>query len=200
MGYSNFKSLRQTLEKFDIEEINTNLFPNIQPVEPSNWLKESLTYAKIMPLTNEKSKSERLISPVLIEVGVYFHNKITIYSGEDLPIDERQDLTGFCDFLIAQHPLKSVIQAPIITVAEAKDENMDYGKGQCLAQMYAAQIFNERKAKPQPYIYGCAVTGDDWKFMKLEENQVIIDTETYYLSELPKILGVFHQIVNYYLD
>ncbi|TAG94045.1 MAG: hypothetical protein EAZ20_01195 [Bacteroidetes bacterium] len=200
MGYSAFKTLRQALERLDIEEFNKNLFPEVEPVMPSNWLKESLAFAELMPLTNEKSKSEKIISPILMEISLSFRENITLYSGEDLYIDEKRDLSGACDFFLSKHPLKSVMQAPIITLAEAKDEDMDYGKGQCLAQMYAAQIFNEQKGKSQPYLYGCAVTGDDWKFMRLEKNKVYIDTKTYYLSDLPKILGIFHQIVHSYID
>jgi hypothetical protein len=195
MGYRAFKTLRQALERLDIEEFNLNLFPQIDTVEPSDWLNQTLQLAELMPLTNEKSKSERIISPILLEVSLAFKENITLYSGEDLYIDDKRDLSGACDFFLAKHPLKTVMQAPIITLAEAKDEDMDYGKGQCLAQMYGAQIFNEQKGKSQPFLYGCAVTGDDWKFMRLEGRQVYIDTKTYYLSDLPKILGIFHQIV-----
>jgi hypothetical protein len=199
MGYSNFKNLRQALERLDIEEIDVNLFPVFEPVQASELLLKVLEIAKMMPLTNEKSKSERLISPILMEVAVSFRANITLYSGEDLYIDEKKDLSGACDFFLAKHPRKEVMQAPIITLAESKNEDMDYGRGQCLAQMYAAQLFNEQKGKPQPFIYGCAVTGGDWKFMKLAGKQVFVDEETYYISDLPKILGIFHHIIKLYL-
>ncbi len=199
MGYSNFKNLRQALERLDIEEIDVNLFPAIEPVPGSAWLLQTLALADQMPLTNEKSKSERLISPILLEVALSFKASITLYSGEDLYIDEKRDLSGACDFFLAKHPKKQVMQAPIITLAEAKDEVLDYGQGQCAAQMYAAQVFNEQKGKPQPFIYGCAVTGGDWKFMKLAGRQLFLDSKTYYISELPTILGIFHQIIKLYL-
>jgi hypothetical protein len=199
MGYSNYKTLKQTLDRLDLEEINVSLFPQITLYQPSEWLKRSLEIAELVPLTNEKSKSEHIISPIITEIALAYLDKVTLYSGEDLYIDEKKDLSGACDFFIAKHPRKSVMQAPIITLAEAKDEDMDYGKGQCLAQMYAAQVFNEQKGKPQAFIYGCAVTGDDWKFLKLEGRQVTIDTKTYYLSDLPKILGIFHQIIQSFL-
>jgi hypothetical protein len=199
MGYSNFKNLRQALERLDIEEIDVNLFSVIEPVQASAWLFQTLELADQMPLTNEKSKSERLISPILLEVALSFKQNITLYSGEDLYVDEKKDLSGACDFFLAKHPRKEVMQAPVITLAESKDQDMDYGKGQCLAQMYAAQIFNEQKGKPQPFIYGCAVTGGDWKFMKLAGKQLFLDNKTYYISELPNILGIFHHIIKLYL-
>ena len=199
MGYINYKSLKQALKKLQIDEISINLFPTIQEVAPSDWLKMSLLLANGMPLTNEKSKSERLISPILLEVSLAYKEYITLYSGEDLVVDVAQDLSGECDFFIAKHPRKDVMQAPIITLVEAKDEDMDYGKGQCLAQMYGSQRFNEEEGHKQPFIYGCVVTGGDWKFMKLIDKQIIIDTETYYLTDITKILGVFHQIIKSFL-
>jgi hypothetical protein len=65
--------------------------------------------------------------------------------------------------------------------------------------MYATMLYNEQKGKPVPHIYGCAVTGDVWKFLKLDQQRVFLDTENYYLVELPKILGIFHQILNSFL-
>lgn len=199
MGYSNFKTLKQTLKKLQLEETDVNLFAEIIPVEPSEWLIQTLAIAEKIPLTNEKSKSERIISNILVEVVLAYQSKVTLYSGEELYVDEKQDLAGACDFIIAKHQKKQVMQTPIITLAEAKNENFNYGQGQCLAQMYAAQIFNEIEGHPQNCIYGCAVTGDNWKFLKLVNNQAYIDNKTYYLNDLPKILGIFHQIIDYYL-
>ncbi|TAE49025.1 MAG: hypothetical protein EAZ44_01980 [Cytophagia bacterium] len=199
MGYSNFKSLKLTLEKLNLEETDEILFPQIDLVAPSEWLLQTLLFAKRLPLTNEKSKSERVISPILAEVALYFEKQFTMFSGEDLTVDSSKDLSGECDFFFAQHPRKSVMQAPVVTFVEAKDEDFEYGQAQCTAQMYASMLYNEQKGKPVPYIYGCAVTGDVWKFLKLEKGKITLDTENYYLIELPKILGIFHQILNSFL-
>jgi hypothetical protein len=86
MGYSNFKTLGQALERLNLEEIDINLFPTINLVQPSEWLKTTLEMAELLPLTNEKSKSERLISPILIEISLAYQKDITLYSGEDLYI------------------------------------------------------------------------------------------------------------------
>jgi hypothetical protein len=199
MGYSNYKNLKQTLKKLELEELDVLLFPSFELVEPSEWLKQTLAIADRTPLTNEKSKSERIVSPILLEVALCYENKVTLYSGEDLTVDTNRDLSGECDFFISKHPRKSVMQAPIITFVEAKDEDFEYGQAQCTAQMYASQLFNEQEGKPTPFIYGCAVTSGEWKFLKLEDNKIFIDTRTYYLIELPKILGVFHYIIKSFL-
>lgn len=200
MGYSNYKNLKQTLKKLNLEENNLLLFPNLELVAPSDWLLQTLAIADRTPLTNEKSKSERIVSPILLEVALQYESKVTLYSGEDLTVDPSLDLNGECDFFISKHARKSVMQAPIITFVEAKDEDFEYGQAQCIAQMYASLIFNEQEGKPVPFVYGCAVTSGEWKFLKLEKNKVFIDTKTYYLNEISKILGVFHQIIQCFLD
>jgi hypothetical protein len=199
MGYSNYKNLKQTLKKLELEELDVPLFPSIKLVEASDWLLQTLALAKRTPLTNEKSKSERIVSPILMEVALQYEKQITLYSGEDLTVDTARDLSGECDFFLSKHPRKSVMQAPIITFVEAKDEDFEYGQAQCTAQMYGSLLFNEQEGKPIPFVYGCAVTSGEWKFLKLHKNQILIDTETYYLVELPKILGIFHQIIQSFL-
>ena len=57
MGYSNFKKIKTVSRKFKIDVLLVDLFNNIQPIQPSSWLLESLQIAKRMPMTNEKSKA-----------------------------------------------------------------------------------------------------------------------------------------------
>lgn len=195
MGYSNYKNFGQTLAKFNLDEIDVDMFHATNVVQPSDWLRQTLTIADQVPLTNEKSKSERVISPILTEVALHFKQQITLFSGEELLVDAQNDLSGPCDFFFAKHPRKSVMQAPVVSLVEAKDEDLEYGQAQCTAQMYAALQYNAQKGKAIPFIYGCVVTGGDWRFLRLENNILTLDSKIYYLVELPKILGIFHQII-----
>ena len=45
------------------------------------------------------------------------------------------------------------------------------------------------------WVYGCVTTGEDWQFLRLEVNQVTIDSQRYYISELELVLGVFQAIL-----
>ncbi len=200
MDYSNYKNFKQTLKKLNLDQTDELMFPIIEPVQPSDWLLQTLAIAERVPITNEKGKSERVISPILTEVALSFEKEITLFSGEDLTLDPSRDLAGECDFFFSKHPRKSVMQAPIVTFVEAKDEDFEYAQAQCTAQMYASLLFNEQEGKPIPFVYGCGVTGGDWKFLRLEKGRLTLDTKTYYLVELPKILGIFHQILNSFLD
>ena len=143
MGYSNFKKIRTVSRKFKIDVLLVDLFNNIQPIQPSSWLLESLQIAKRMPMTNEKSKAERIVSPILLEISKDYSDRISFFSGENIDIRPEDDLAGECDFFFGLHPPKPFIDTPIISLAESKDEDMEWGIAQCAAQMYGAKLFNE---------------------------------------------------------
>lgn len=199
MGYSNFKNLKQVQAKFDITIRQANLFSNITPIEPTTWLKRSLEIAYENPLSNEKGKSERLISPILAEVHQLHKDKLTLFSGEELNVEPENDLNGACDFFFSAISGAYLLEAPIVTLAEAKDEDMDYGIGQCTAQMIGATKFNILKGKPRNKIWGCATTAGEWKFLKLIEIKpdsyaLTVDATSYYVDKIEVLLGVFNTI------
>jgi hypothetical protein len=197
MGYSNYKKLKQVTKKFGLDAENTKLFSKISIVEPSSWLTQTLEKAQLFPLTNEKVKSEKIVSPILSEVAETYINQITLFSGEELPVDAEKDLSGECDFFFVLAPRKPYLESPIISLVESKDEDMDYGIAQCAAQLYGAKLFNEMEGKNFPVLYGCATDGVEWKFIRFENNVFYIDNKVY--TDLKEILGVFHHIIKSYL-
>ena len=87
------------------------------------------------------------------------------------------------------------IEAPTFCIVEAKNDNLDIGIPQCIAEMYAARLFNQRQNKPIHVIYGCVTTGELWQFFKLEGQVVYQDTTTFHLNDLPPILGILQFMV-----
>ena len=197
MGYSNFKKLKTVTKKFNLSAKRDKLFLEVQPVQPSSWLVETLQISEEIPLNNEKAKSERVISPILTEVARVYVDKISFFSGEDLNINVEDDLSGECDFFFTLIPKSPYLESPIISLAEAKDEDMEYGIAQCSAQLYGAKLFNEMEEKDIPVLYGCATTGTDWQFIRFENNVFLIDTKIY--TDLKEILGLWHWIIQFYL-
>jgi hypothetical protein len=79
-------------------------------------------------------------------------------------------------------------------IVEAKNENIKGGLGQCVAEMIAAQLFNEREGNAIDTIYGAVTTGEIWKFLKLVGAVASIDLSDYYIvRDVPKILGILWQ-------
>ncbi len=92
-------------------------------------------------------------------------------------------------------PEQYFITAPILAVVEAKNENMSSGLGQCVAEMVAVRLFNERNNQPIVKVYGVVTTGTNWRFLVLENNQLMIDTEEYYIKKINKILWILVSFV-----
>lgn len=197
MGYSNFRKIRTVVKKFDLDAQIIPLFENTPKVEPSNWLIESLRLSRLMPLMNEKTKAERVVSPILLEIVQNYHDKITLFSGEEISVNPSEDLSGECDFFFALHPPKPYIEAPIISLVEAKDEDMEWGLAQCSAQLYGAKLFNEQEGKTFPILYGCATDGVEWQFIRFQDNIFYVDNQVY--TDLRELLGVWHHILQSFL-
>ena len=79
---------------------------------------------------------------------------------------------------------------------EAKKENIMGGLGQCVAEMVAAQIFNQQADNEISIILGVVTSGNIWKFLQLQGKECRIDLNEYYLQDISKILGILNSAVN----
>jgi hypothetical protein len=192
MAYSDFK-LKEIVKQFDLTlNENLDLFATIPEVEASEILKVMLkeNAALAVDINTEKARSELIIAPILLEVRRQLNYQIGLFSGSEFNVAPEQGLNGICDFLISLSPERLFISAPVITLVEAKKEDIKAGLGQCVAEMLAAQLFNEREENEIPIIYGVVTSGTNWRFLKLEGKIVYIDMVEYYLSDVQKILGI----------
>ncbi|MDD1414711.1 hypothetical protein MEN41_08700 [Dolichospermum sp. ST_con] len=192
MSYSDFtletvkKNLHLNISSRD------NIFSEVAPLPVSEYLQETLAYNVPFALASntEKSRSEMIITPILLELTKKLTNQISLFSGVEFNIEPSQGLNGNCDFLISRSPEFLLINAPVIIIVEAKKENIKGGLGQCIAEMYAARLFNEREGNEITEIYGVVTTGEIWKFLKLSGELVQIDLAEYFLNDVNKILGI----------
>ena len=97
MGYSKYKKLKTVVKKFNLDAKSASLFDTIEPFEASPWLLDTLKKSRLVPLNNEKTKAERIISPILVEIAEFYQEKITLFSGEELEVNAADDLSGACD-------------------------------------------------------------------------------------------------------
>ena len=199
MGYSKYKKLKVLTQKFGLKSIALSLFKDLEitPRQPSEWLTISLRKAYITPPNNAKSKSERLVSPILLEVMEEFQQQISFFSGEEININAADNLAGPCDFFFALTPPTVYLECPIISIAEAKDEDLEWGLAQCAAQVYGAYLLNLQEGKELPILYGCSTTGVEWQFFKFENNTFYIDKIP--MTDLAQVLGTWHWILNSYI-
>ncbi len=147
-------------------------------------------------INTEKARSEMIIAPILLEIRRKVNYNISLFSGVDFNVDFSQGLNGFCDFLISRSKEQLFIQAPVLTIVETKNENLKSGLGQCVAEMVAAQLFNQQEGNKISTIYGAVTIGTIWQFLKLHGALVSIDLREYYIRDIQKILGILMQAVN----
>ncbi|MDB9307265.1 hypothetical protein PN471_01025 [Aphanizomenon sp. CS-733/32] len=195
MAYSDF-SLTKFKKIFNITiDEEADLFATVEPIELSEKLTSTLeeTTELALAINTEKARSEMIIAPILLEVRRKANYQISLFSGTDFNVDVERGLNGYCDFVISRSREQLTINAPVLIIVEAKNENIKGGLGQCAAAMLAAQLFNEQEGNEIKTIYGAVTTGDIWKFLKLEGTEICIDLNNYYIKELNKILGILCQ-------
>ncbi len=197
MPYSQF-TIEQIKSSFGIRlSEQVGIFGNIPEASYSNFLSETLDYniPLALAINSEKSRSELIVMPILIELRKQLSNQISLFSGKDFTVDAQKGLNGFCDFLISKSPEQLIIEAPVIALVEAKNDNIETGLGQCMAEMIAAQLFNHQKGNEVQKVYGVVTTGSLWKFMQLEDQTITIDLNEYFLGNVGKIVGILRSLI-----
>ncbi len=99
-------------------------------------------------------------------------------------------MNGVCDFVLSLSPEQLEVEAPAVMIVEAKKSDLNPGIGQCIAEMIAAQKFNEINNQSIPTIYGSVTNGTVWRFLQLTEQTVTIDFTDYPLPPIDVILGI----------
>ena len=163
-----------------------------------DWLTKTLEMGKPFATLSEKARSENLVHPILMYLCTYNQYQFSVYSGIELNVDAEQDLNGECDFMLAKGEPNPRLNMPLFCLIEAKDQDIKRAVPQCVAQLYAATLHNQKRGHHFPYLYGCVTTGETWCFLKLAEKTCWIDVDRYYHLQLKDLLGVLQSIVNGY--
>ncbi len=197
--------MAQSYSKFTYDDVNAlgiriirrPLFNGeVIDLAPSAWLKQSLEFNLRRPMGTEKAKSELIITPILNEMVIRNDEQITFFSGYNFDVDKKQGLKGHVDFMLSHEAQLPYIEAPTFCIVEAKNDNLDNGIPQCIAEMYAAQLFNQQRGKQQEVIFGTVTSGLAWQFMKLTGKEVILDADIYYLNQLSHLIGILQIIID----
>lgn len=148
-----------------------------------------------LAINTEKAKSEFIIAPVLLELRRLLGGAVGLFSGVALDVDPGKGLTGVCDFILTKAAHQFILSTPLVTVVEAKNDNLRNGLGQCIAEMYAAALYNQQEGGTIEAVWGVVTTGSAWKFLRLENTTVTLDVKEYYIDNIGKILGVLQHVV-----
>jgi hypothetical protein len=199
MSYSQFTTLEMIESNFDIKIADkVGIFDQIPESKYSDFLGQTLqdNIALALAINTEKARSELIVTPILVELRKHFNYQISFFSGKEFNIDSEKGLNGFCDFLISRSPEQLLIKTPVVALVEAKNDNLQNGLPQCMAEMIAARIFNERNNNNIAAIYGVVTTGTNWKFLRLINQTIEVDLNDYFIDKISKIIGILKHLIN----
>lgn len=193
MSYSDF-TLEAVERQCGVTTQEAVLFPGSPVAQVPDWLPGWLTRGTRLALISEKARSEFIVVPILLAARELSGDQFAIYSGQRLDVDPEKGLVGECDFILAIGPAVPPLHAPLMTVVEAKKNDIEVGLGQCIAQMVAARKFNEAAGRTMSPVYGCVTTGETWQFLRLVDQSALLNRDRYYLDNVGGILGAFQAI------
>jgi len=197
MAYNDF-TLEALKRQFNLRtDEGSDLFGQVPAVPISDLLRETLNESVPLALdiSTEKARSELIIAPVLMETRRQFGRQVSLFSGVEFNVDLEQGLRGVCDFLLSLSPEQLAIEAPVVAVVEAKNENIKQGIVQCAAEMVASQRFNRERDNPVHSVFGAVTTGSIWKFLRLTESIVSVDKTEYHISQVERIVGILVEML-----
>jgi hypothetical protein len=198
MSYSQFTTLEMIESSFDIKIIDkVGIFDKIPESEYSDFLGQTLqeNVSLALAINTEKARSELIVTPILVELKKHFNSQISFFSGKEFNVDFEKGLNGFCDFLISRSPEQLLIKTPVVALVEAKNDNIQNGLPQCMAEMIAARVFNERNNNNISSIYGVVTTGTNWKFLRLIDQIIEVDLNEYFIDKISKIVGILKYFI-----
>ena len=192
-------TIQDLRDKLGIILETETFLPAIEPSIIPDWLHTYLEINRLSPALakSEKAVSEMLITPILSAIKDQNKGRVALFSGEPFSGGE---LTGFCDFIFAANPKAFLPEPPILVLVEAKKQDIYGGIPQCVAEMYVAQMMNEKANIKSDTVFGCVTTGTEWLFLKLTANRAISEPTILYFNDLPKIMGIFQYMINNFLE
>ncbi len=174
-----------------------DLFSHVDPVavrpDFSQHLQPGIDLARA--IDNEMAKSAFIIAPVLLELREMMGRSFGLFTAIELSADVSRGLTGFCDYLLTKSPVQMVARGPLVTIIEAKNDNIHSGLWQAIATTYSLGLINRNEGHPVKAAYGAITTGNMWQFIRVDETTVTFDSTQYLISDLGKIFGILKHII-----
>ena len=165
MSYGKFERIEQVSDKFGIK-VKRASFIEVKDIKIDEFflLRMGRALLKDVNFVNEDAIRQHIIAPMLDIVSDNYE-ELEVWSEVTYTVDEKLDLDGKPDYLIAPYADNGGISTPQIRVMEAKEKDWKKGWAQALAEMYAASTQGAN------ICYGVVTTGEFWQFSKLEDGK-----------------------------
>ncbi len=117
-------------------------------------------------------------------VSVY--KKISLWVQKAIAYDDK--LSGTPDYIVSKKSElgKTMLEFPLLIVAEAKKNDFEQSWAQCLSELIAARYLNNNSEKP---VYGIVTDGKLWEFGKLTEEGFTKNTDSFTVTDPNRLFG-----------
>lgn len=191
MAFSDYKSISQVQAEFQIKYQEDN-FVFHKAYEPSKvFLAEFEFNQQNMDMfASEAARCEIVIFPILREVYKNYYRKTSLWIQRQISFDEK--LNGTPDYIVSRKSElgKTMLEYPLLIIAEAKKNDFEQGWAQCLSELVAAKNINQSEES----VYGIVTDGKLWEFGKLDSNIFTKNIDSFIVSELSKLFGALNFI------
>ncbi len=198
MAFTDFKSIAQVQETFDIRYSEADYIQYTPNIEPSSAFLEEFTFSRehIDVFASETSRCENVIYPILRDVYKRYVDCFSLWSHKSIAYDAQ--LSGAPDYLISTRSAlgKTVLGTPIIVVVEAKRNDFIEGWGQCLAELVAIQKIKDDDISP---VYGIVTDGELWQFGRLTKDLFTRHKTALSIGELERVFGAIAYLMQTHL-
>ena len=188
----NSSDLAQAQTQFQIKYREEDFIPAQELAPSSQFLAEfEFNRANLDMFSSEGARSEIIIFPILREAWKNHAQRYALFVQRYLTCDA--ELSGTPDYIIATKSAlgKTVLELPLVVVAEAKKNDFEQGWGQCLAELVAAQRINRDATFP---VYCIVTDGNLWQCGKLVEDVLTKNLADYTLGNWGRLFGALNFI------
>lgn len=154
---------------------------------PSEHLKEDLRRLDVFDILGSEAAKLLLVDTLLAEI-VPDHARLKVWKGKAL---ESATLKGFADYLIT--PSYAYMKTPLLCAAEAKKDDFEQGRAQCVGELAACREKNLADGYDLD-LFGFVSNGQFWQFYKLTIASEIYETSEYGVNDIPELLGALDYI------
>ncbi len=193
MAFSQFKSIGEVAKRWQISVRNQAFIGHSAIVPAQEALRERIgvVLEEGLHRPSEAARCEMLIAPVLYDIWLHYRKKFKLWS--HTPLEYDSTLVGTPDYLIAKESEYgfAVVGSPILVAVEAKQDDFEYGWGQCAAEMLASQKLNSETTT----VFGIVTNGEIWQFGKLEDTTLTQEIASHSINDLDKLFAALSYIM-----
>lgn len=192
MAFSDYKTISQVQAEYKIKyEEDHFVIVKEHPIS-DYFIQEFEFNQKNMDISSEAARCEIIIFPILREIYKSYYQTISLWVQKAIAYDKK--LNGTPDYMISKKSElgKTMLEFPLVIIAEAKKNDFEQGWAQCLSELITAKYLNNSEMP----VYGIVTDGKLWEFGRLTQKIFTKNIESFTISDLNKVLGALRFIFN----